>query len=249
MSGLSDIFDFKIFEGKKILSDIRKKPSRLLTGVDPASTSFWNKVKGSDDKAIVDQYGGTTKENMAAMDKAGINTGPGRAMEGIAHIVASIYAGKGLSGIGGGASAGSNATNPALAESAVGTSGYGASSASPGYAGAGSSGLSGQNWTDMGRMMGNRSGGGNRPPAEIQPVEVMSEEERLRQQQLEEEAIAQSSKKVKTAGRAPGLSMMRGMRGEDPISENGTHIAAIQELKRQIEAAQSRIQALKRKGK
>lgn len=93
----SDVFKFKKFEGKKFLGAIVKKPSRLLTGVDPWSTKVWNTVKGSHDVGLVDQWGGTSKENIAAAKKAGINIGPGMTMEKIAHMVAAFYAGGALS--------------------------------------------------------------------------------------------------------------------------------------------------------
>jgi hypothetical protein len=49
---------------------------------------------------------------------------------------------------------------------------------------------------------------------------------------------------VKTRG---GLAAVK---AGDPISENGSHIAAIQQLKREIEAARKRVAALKaRKGR
>lgn len=92
----SDVFKFKAFEGKKFLGAIGKKPSRLLTGVDPWSTKVWNTVKGSHDVGLVDQWGGTSKENVRAAKKAGINIGPGMTVEAIAHMVASFYAGGAL---------------------------------------------------------------------------------------------------------------------------------------------------------
>ncbi len=246
MSGLSDIFDFKAFEGKQIWDSVRKKPSRLLTGVDPASTSAWNGIKGSDDKALVDEWGGTTKENMAAADKAGINTGPGRKLEGLAHVVAAYfagnYAGGKLGGLGG-TTPNMNATNPALIDSAMGTPGYGASSAGPGGgAGAGMS-LKPEQMMQMGEQFG-KIGDQEEPPPEINGVPVMTAEEWARMQQAEGATIAQSSRKVKTPG---GLASVQ---AGDPISENGSHIAAIQQLKREIEAARKRVAALKaRKGR
>lgn len=92
----SDVFKFKKFEAKKFVGAIVKKPSRLLTGVDPWSTKVWNTVKGSHDVGLVDQWGGTSKENIAAAKKAGINIGPGMTMEKIAHVVAAFFAGQGL---------------------------------------------------------------------------------------------------------------------------------------------------------
>jgi hypothetical protein len=92
----SDVFKFKIFEGKNVLKTIGKNPTRLLTGVDPASTRAWNAVLGTHNKAIVDQWGGTSKDTIEKARKAGINIGPGMALEQVAHVVASWYAAAGL---------------------------------------------------------------------------------------------------------------------------------------------------------
>lgn len=92
----SDVFKFKIFEGKNIVGAIAKDPTRLLTGVDPASTHVWNVALGTHNKALVDQWGGTTKDTAAAAQRAGINVGPGMALETVAHVIASWYAAAGL---------------------------------------------------------------------------------------------------------------------------------------------------------
>ena len=248
MSGLSDIVDFKRFEGKNIWDSIRKKPSRLLTGVDPGSTKVWNGIKGSDDKALVDEWGGTTKENMDAADKAGINTGPGRGMESLAHGIAAYfagnYAGGKLGGLGG-TTPNMKATNPALIDSATGTSGYGASSAGPGGGGGGLASIKPEQWMQMGQQF-NGMGGQDQPPLEIDGVPVMSAEEWARIQQAEGQQIAMSSKKAKTPG-GSGLALARGMRNENPIDANGAQIAAIQELKKQVDDLRTRIARAKSK--
>lgn len=246
MSGLSDLFDFKIFEGKKILNAIKDKPSRLLTGVDPGSTKVWNAVKGSNDDPLVDEWGGTTKKAMGEMDEAGINTGPGRAMEGLAHVIAAMYAGKwagGKMGFGqaGSTAANTNATNPALIDSAMGTSGYGASSAGAGGEGAGL--MSSMDWSKLGQ---NLQGIGDSGQQQQQPVEQidlsgLAAAEAARQQELE--AIARSSKKAKTPGGGA-------IDPRHPIDRNGQTIAAIKELKQQIDAARKKLAAIKaRKGR
>jgi hypothetical protein len=92
----SDVLKFKVFEGKKVLDTIAHDPTRLVTGADPASTRVWNAALGTHNQALVDQWGGTTKETAQAAKAAGINIGPGMTMEAIAHVVASWYAGAGL---------------------------------------------------------------------------------------------------------------------------------------------------------
>lgn len=56
--------------------------------------------------------------------------------------------------------------------------------------------------------------------------------------------IAQSSKGVKTRGATQG-AMQRGVAGQHPVDTNGVHIAAIQELNRQIDKLGTQIAAAK----
>lgn len=250
MSGLSDIIDFKLFEGKKVLGALKKDPTRLLTGVDPASTKVWNAVKGTDDKPLVDEWGGTTKENMAAADKAGINTGPGRAMEGLAHAVAAYFAGNyagGKLGLGNASTgANTNATNPALIESAVGTPGYGASSASG--AGAGLSSANPQQWMQLGQQFGKMGNSGGQQQ-EIEGVDLAALAAAQAAAQREQDRIALSTKKAKRPGGDAGLSLARGVANEDPIDANGAQVAAVKELAKRVTALRKRISAAKqRKG-
>lgn len=58
--------------------------------------------------------------------------------------------------------------------------------------------------------------------------------------------IAQSSKTVKTRG-ATQAAMQRGLAGTHPVDTNGVHIAAIQELNKQIESLGADIKAAKAK--
>ena len=93
MSFLDDLFSFEGFHGKEILSDIWHDPSRLLTGVDPFSTNMWNSILGTDNEAIVDQWGGATEQRYIDAEAEGIDTGAGRMGQDAAHMVASSYAG------------------------------------------------------------------------------------------------------------------------------------------------------------
>lgn len=106
MSWLGDVVGFEAFNGKKIGKALMDDPSRLLTGVDPASTGLWNTVLGTHNKPIVDQMGGATGQTYKDASAAGINTGPGHSMQNLAHAIAAAYAMQGLSGIGGGGSGG-----------------------------------------------------------------------------------------------------------------------------------------------
>lgn len=92
----SDVLKFKVFEGKDVLKNIAHDPSRLVTGVDPASTHVWNVALGTHNQALVDQWGGTAPEVAQRAKAAGINIGPGMTVEAVAHVVASWYAAAGL---------------------------------------------------------------------------------------------------------------------------------------------------------
>lgn len=128
MSWLGDVFGFEKFNLGQMLGKIKKDPERLFIGAaDPFSSGVWGKILGKDYEPIVDQFGGASKDTYQKAQEAGINTGPGATMHGIARTIASMYAGGYGNGLLGSQSA---ATNPALIESAVGTPGYGASSAS-----------------------------------------------------------------------------------------------------------------------
>jgi len=105
VSWLGDVLDFEKFNGGKIFGGIAKDPSRLVTGVDPASTGFWNAILGTHKHALVDQMGGARGETYKEAKDAGINTGPGRFMQNVAHVVAGAEALGGLAGAGGAGSA------------------------------------------------------------------------------------------------------------------------------------------------
>lgn len=262
-----DVVDFKLWEGKKVLSDIGKKPSRMLTGVDPWSTNVWNTVKGSDDKPIVDQMGGTTKANMSQMDREGMNTSPGRRMEDIAHVVAAIFGAKGLAGIGGGSSAGGAAIGegaaaggggmgigqigvsemtPALMESAVGTGGYGFSSASAGYGAAGAGGMSNAGrYMQMGGNAAQQQQDAQEKPLDQDEVELP--EDTPAYWRMPHGAMATSSRRAKrpvNGARMQSQVIEAGASGADPISQNGVHISAIQALTKRYEDAAKRLAKL-----
>lgn len=124
MSYLGDLLQFEGFHGKEILKDIWNKPTRLLTGVDPASTKLWNGILGTDDKPIVDQMGGATSQRYKDAEAAGIDTSAGRTGQNIAHVVAALYGAQGLGnalgGTGSGASSLSTAEGPAGVSSGTG---------------------------------------------------------------------------------------------------------------------------------
>lgn len=135
-----------------------------------------------------------------------------------------------------------NATNPALIESAMKNPDYGLSSATPGYVSP--TAKTGQQLMALGQQIGGSFGEEQMP--EIDKLAVMDAANWNRQQQAEGQQIALSSKRAKTPG-GSGLALARGMRNENPIDANGAQIAAIQELKKQVDDLKARIARAKTK--
>jgi len=157
MSFLGDVGDFEYFNLGRMADQIKENPARMLYGsADPFSTSVWNGVLGTDDKPLVDQWGGAAKQRYQEAEDAGINTGPGATMHGVARTIASFYAGgaagKGLSGASsaGGASGMGGGTGVTSGGSGIGfsgttsgsTAGTGGGTGITGYAGSGASSAS-----------------------------------------------------------------------------------------------------------
>lgn len=109
MGFLSNVIDFEGFNGKRIGQALLHDPSRLLTGVDPASTGLWNEILGTHNHALVDQMGGATGQTYGAARQAGIDTTAGQDVQDLAHLVAAGYAIGGLAGAGSAGGAGGGA--------------------------------------------------------------------------------------------------------------------------------------------
>lgn len=94
MSWLGNLGQFEAFNLKGMLNQVKDNPARLLYGAaDPFSTKVWNKILGRDDKPLVDQWGGAAKHRYQEAEDAGIDTGAGKQMHGLAKAIASFYAG------------------------------------------------------------------------------------------------------------------------------------------------------------
>jgi hypothetical protein len=139
---------------------IGKDPTRLLTGIDPVSTGLWNKIKGTDDKALVNLYGSPTKDTFRHAEEKGIDTTGARDFFKIGDSIAGFMGGSAaLGGL-------SNAWNAARAGGAAGGSGAagGAGGAGTGTAGAGPAGgssiLNGMSNGDLLRMGTGLAGAG-----------------------------------------------------------------------------------------
>lgn len=172
MSWLGDLWDWNVFAGKDILSNVGDDPERLLFGsADPFSTKLWNGILGRDDEPIISQLGGATDEAFERGEAEGIDTDAGRQMQGVADTVAMAYGSAGaMNGLGNafgggsGVSAGGGSSGGAISD--FGDAGYGIIEGggvtpvgSDGAIGAVASG-GGGNWENLGRLVGNSLGGG-----------------------------------------------------------------------------------------
>lgn len=127
MSFLGDVGSFEMFNLGAMGNQVKDNPARLLYGsADPFSTGMWNKVLGTNDKPLVDQWGGAAPQRYEEAQEAGINTGPGKAMHTVAKAIASVFAGGAAGGLLGGA--GSAGSAGATGASAAGNAGSTAAS-------------------------------------------------------------------------------------------------------------------------
>lgn len=127
MSFFGDVGSFEMFNLGAMGNQVKDNPARLFYGsADPFSTGMWNKVLGTNDKPLVDQWGGAAPQRYEEAQDAGINTGPGKTMHAIAKTIASIYAGGAAGGLlsGGAGAAGGAGTAGATGAPAT-TAGYG----------------------------------------------------------------------------------------------------------------------------
>jgi hypothetical protein len=113
MGWLKNLVGFQNSFTKNLGSDILSNPTRLLTGVDPASTKVWNTVLGRDDPALVNWFGSPGQQYYEQAEQEGIDTGAAQQFHSIADTIAGIYGANGLAGsLGfGGAGSASGPTN------------------------------------------------------------------------------------------------------------------------------------------
>lgn len=137
MSWLGDVGSFELFNLKGMANQVKDNPARLLYGsADPFSTKMWNGILGTNDKPLIDQWGGAAEHRYQEAEDAGINTGPGKTAHGVAKVIAGIFAGGGLLG-GGQAAAGAGSAAGAGGAGGIGAAG---ASAAPAASAAGGTG-------------------------------------------------------------------------------------------------------------
>nr|WP_315447164.1 hypothetical protein [uncultured Pseudomonas sp.] len=157
MSFLGDVGSFELFNLGAMGSQVKDNPARLFYGsADPFSTNVWNKVLGTNDKPLVDQWGGAAPQRYEEAEEAGINTGPGKTMHTVAKTIASMFAGGAAGGAAGGLLGGGSGAAGSTAASAAPTAGYGlgqplvtGQAGSAAYAGGSTPGLLGSMGTSL----------------------------------------------------------------------------------------------------
>lgn len=121
MSWLGDLGSFEAFNAKGMWNQIKENPARLLYGsADPFSTNMWNGILGTDDKPMIDQFGGAADHRYEEAQDAGINTGAGKTAHTVAKAIASFYAGGAAAGAMGGAAGGASGAGASGAGTAGG---------------------------------------------------------------------------------------------------------------------------------
>lgn len=94
MGFFGDVFDFEQFKLGNMWDKYKKDPERLFLGINtPLEGKLWGTVLGKDYSPTVDMYGGATQDDVQKARQAGINTGPGESMHGLARAITSMYAG------------------------------------------------------------------------------------------------------------------------------------------------------------
>lgn len=99
---LGDVLGFEKFHFKDFFDRLKDDPKRLLLGVDPASTTMWNKLLGKDDEALFNVWGGPMGGGTLGTDKtggvyeragaAGLDTGTSAQSHTIAEQIAAMFA-------------------------------------------------------------------------------------------------------------------------------------------------------------
>jgi hypothetical protein len=98
----SNAVKFELDHGQQILKGVWDHPQQAIFGVDPLGTKIGNTVTGDDAKPQVDQLGGALPgryDDYTA--RTGNETGYAKPLQGVAHVVAAAYGGRGLSNVGG----------------------------------------------------------------------------------------------------------------------------------------------------
>jgi hypothetical protein len=165
---------FELDHGIQIHKGVWDHPQQAIFGIDPLGTKIGNAVTGDNATAQVDQLGGALPGRYADYEqRTGNATGYAKPLQGIAHTVAAIYGGKGLSNVGGNlaARAGSGSTGEGLGVFSnggkAGMSGVGGGSAGTlgtsggiaGGAGAGSAAAGSSSNGILGSLFGNGTNG------------------------------------------------------------------------------------------
>lgn len=98
MGFLKNLIGFENSFTKNFGKDLLENPTRLLTGIDPASTKLWNSVLGRDDQPLVNWFGSPGQQYYDQARLEGIDTGAANKFHAVADTIAGIYGANGLAG-------------------------------------------------------------------------------------------------------------------------------------------------------
>jgi len=109
------VSDIVAFQGSALEDTIKKvgdNPLQAAAGaMDPFSAGVFNAVLGTEWTPAVDQWGGTTQENVKNAKAKGINTTPGEGAQNLARAVATAYGVNYAYGAAGGSAAASGGSS------------------------------------------------------------------------------------------------------------------------------------------
>lgn len=205
---IKSLIGFENLFSKEFGKDILRKPSRLLTGIDPASTKVWNKVLGRDDKPLVNAFGSPGSQYYDMAEAKGIDTGSAKNLHRVADVVAGIYGAQGLAGIGGGGAAPAGAGVPGAGGAAPteAAPAVGGGSAPSGGAGSALSDPNSKQAMTQAMLKGGMNGfnqGIQQQAPESRPMQIADgtpiisgEAERIRREQMIQAMLAQTQKGI-----------------------------------------------------
>lgn len=268
MSWLGDQKAFEVFNFKNMLHKLGHDPERAVFGIpyDKYGTQIYNKVLGTHYDPVVNEGGGPTNQEYDEAKRAGINVGPARGTHKVADTIAEIWGLAGAFGAMGGGSAGGAAAGAGEGAGAGAGAGAAAGDAMGGSAGtlgaadSAASGISFEsvvpssvNVTNGGGIMSTGFGGASSMTRQMprMPQQQQQQDDQVDQSNVQVSepdlaayyATSSKSKKVRATMDVHG-AIDRGATGQDPISQNGVHIAAIQALTKRIEAARKELKQL-----
>ena len=97
---LGDLLRFQSHEGKNVWQNLQDNPERAFLGsADPMSTKLWNSILGTEERSLVNEWGGPTDYDYKTAQDRGMDTQSPRAGHALAQMIAKSYASKATGGL------------------------------------------------------------------------------------------------------------------------------------------------------